>query len=194
MSPVTHTPFTDNKKIALCLLSLFVPESMLDVGCGDGGMVAIARRMLSAERVCGVDITPLHDVHLGARDVYRYHDLIQPLNIGQKFDLVTCIEVAEHLPERAAPTLCRTLGVHCRQWLVFSAAAPGQGGEGHITLKPGYWWRDILYRYGGMTYDELMTVRLKLMLQALGIPQMWIPANVQVFGVNKSQQKAAGIA
>jgi hypothetical protein len=67
-------------------------------------------------------------------------DIREPFDIGRTFDLVLCIEVAEHLPARRADSfvadLCRLGPV-----VVFSAAVPGQGGYGHVNEQwPAYWF------------------------------------------------------
>ena len=55
------------------------------------------------------------------------------------FDLVLCLEVAEHLSEHASRLLVRSLTRH-GDFIVFSAAIPNQPGENHIHCRwPDYW-------------------------------------------------------
>ncbi len=69
----------------------------------------------------------------------RQHDLNEPLDLGEKFDLVWCFEVAEHIHPRYVSALLTTLTNHGDRVLL-SAARPGQGGLGHLNeQEPGYW-------------------------------------------------------
>ncbi len=110
------------------------PESLLDVGCGNGLYPWLAQT-LGVSTVLGLDgIAPSATVF--ADESYRQVDLHEPFNIGRSFDLVTCLEVAEHLrPEATGPFLDR-VGAHARERIVFSMAEPGQPGNGHINCLP----------------------------------------------------------
>lgn len=57
------------------------------------------------------------------------------------FDLVLCLEVAEHLPESSAEALIESLCMH-GSIVVFSAALPGQGGWKHINEQPEHYWAE----------------------------------------------------
>jgi len=81
-------------------------------------------------------------------------DLSRPFSLGKRFDLVQCVEVAEHLPESSAPLLVNTLCSHS-DLILFSAAVPGQGGENHINEKPYSFWRDLFDANEYQLYDPL---------------------------------------
>jgi hypothetical protein len=73
------------------------------------------------------------------KDVLLAHDLEEELSVNRRFDLVLCLEVAEHLSPRRAPGLVSDL---CRlgDLVLFSAAVPGQGGIRHLNERwPTYW-------------------------------------------------------
>jgi hypothetical protein len=73
------------------------------------------------------------------RERFRQLDLQKPWDVGRRFDLVQSLEVAEHLPVHSAQDFIRCLCAH-GDVVLFSAAQPGQGGEGHINeRKPSYW-------------------------------------------------------
>lgn len=175
-----------------------IPESYLDLGSGTGSMVNMAQRI-------GVDATGI-DVINGPEHWFIHHDLTKPLYLEEfsdhgemmgvwkpdysvrgsseikTFDLVSCLEVAEHLPEAAADTLCDTIARHMSQGsvLVFSAASPGQGGEHHLNLQPAWYWRTKFYNRG-ISYREDYTRQLSHLWSWVAGPLQWVPANVQVF-------------
>ena len=108
------------------------------------------------------------------------HDLTLPLDLGRRFKLVPCWEVAEHLPESAADTLLDTIVRHVAEYLVFSAAARGQGGSGHINEKSASWWRRRLVTHGLRLFGP-ETNRLRRILRQVVGPCWWYARNVQVF-------------
>jgi hypothetical protein len=79
-------------------------------------------------------------------------DLTQGLGLEGRFDLVQCLEVAEHLPARIAPALIAELAARA-DVVLFSAAPLGQGGEHHVNEQPFEYWRDLWAEQGFSLYD-----------------------------------------
>jgi hypothetical protein len=79
------------------------------------------------------------------------------------YDLTMSIEVAEHMPARLHPRLIAWLVDHTRRWVVFSAAHPGQPGEGHAaeSLKSADAWRRDFVSTGRVEYDDERTRTLR---------------------------------
>lgn len=121
------------------LLELFSPQSVLDVGGGSGQWAAacISQGVSDVLTVDGPWVPPSARVIPGDR--FLEHDLTLPLSLDRTFDLALCLEAAEHLPASAAPHLVRAL-TEAAPVVVFSAALPGQGGEGHINEQPPSYW------------------------------------------------------
>lgn len=114
------------------------PGSVLDIGCGLG-VYPLFARSLGAERVLGVDDLPPTAALLDERSFQR-HDLTKPLDLGAAFDLVMCLEVAEHLSPADEQTLLASIARHARDRILFSAADLHQAGQGHINCRPiGHW-------------------------------------------------------
>lgn len=135
-----HRLYTIVPALTRCLVAGLGPfTSALDLGAG-AGCYSLALTRLGTE-TWAVELSEhapvffLDDVHT------LRHDLQRPLDLERVFDLVLCIEVAEHLPESAADTLCDTIAHHCGRLVVFTAAPPGQGGTGHINCQPPRYWR-----------------------------------------------------
>lgn len=162
-----------NERLVLALFAVFgVPGSMLDIGCGTSAMINVARKL-------GVDAI---GVDLIAREPDIVHDLREPMNLGRSFDLIVCIEVAEHVPEPDSGVFLHNVVSHVQRdgMLVFSAAPPSQPGDFHVNLKPAKWWRDAIYERG-LTYSEANTIKLRHLWQQVPMPMRWIVGNSQVF-------------
>jgi len=115
------------------------PASVLDVGCGTGAWLSVFAALGVAD-ILGVDgpWVPAAQL-LIPEDRFQRVELEKPLAFGRKFDLVLCLEVAEHLPARAADVLVESLVRH-GDVVVFSAAVPFQGGTHHVNEQwPSYW-------------------------------------------------------
>lgn len=119
--------------------SLVRPSSVVDVGCGVGTWLSQFIQC-GATDVVGVDGAYVRDDLLQIpRDRFLACDLGQPLPIRRSFDLATCLEVAEHLPQARAAGLVADL-VSLAPVILFSSAIPEQGGIGHINEQwPEYW-------------------------------------------------------
>lgn len=133
---------TSSAKIILPLvLDLINPKSVLDVGCGIGTWLSVAKDSGILD-VLGVDGDYVDRALLSKYSMeseFESHDLTQPLELDRKFDLCLCLEVAEHLSESASDLLIDTLIRHSDA-ILFSAAIPGQGGQNHLNEQwPGYW-------------------------------------------------------
>lgn len=70
---------------------------------------------------------------------------------GWGADLTVCLEVAEHLSAERGPGLIHDLG-QSAPVVAFSAAFPGQGGQGHINERPHEYWEE-LWDAEGFTVD-----------------------------------------
>ncbi len=136
--PVVHN-FTAARQVLPFILQLRQINSILDVGCGTGTWLAVAKE-LGVTEIVGVDTVKLDQADLKVPSANIINtDLTLPFSLNKRFDLVTCLEVAEHLPEHAAKTLINTLVQHS-DFILFSAALPGQGGQNHLNEQwPDYW-------------------------------------------------------
>ncbi len=164
-----------------CLYALLAllgkPGSYLDVGCGDAYFLEIMGTLIG-EEVLGVDIT-------GDSQLVRAHDLRQPLDLGNKFEMVVSLEVGEHLPPQSADTYCDTLVRHTGKWLVFSAAQIGQGGNMHINEQYlTYWLEKFLARGLSIAYPQLPQV-VSVWGSIVPKEYSWAYNNLMIFRVCK---------
>lgn len=127
------------------------PGSVLDVGCGHGFWLVVWKRLGS--EVVGLDGHHVDRSRLAeAAITFIAHDLSKPFRLGRRFDLVQCLEVAEHLPGAASDGLIDSLTAH-GDLVLFSAAPPGQSGLDHINERPYEFWRARFAARGFVALD-----------------------------------------
>lgn len=164
------------EKVVPIVSGLISPKSVLDVGCGRGTWLSVWRAQHGVERVLGVDSVSAEQLRaIPARDLIRHVDLEAGFSVGERFDLVQCLEVAEHLSPEAAPLLVKSLALH-GDVILFSAARPGDGGEHHVNEQEPEYWRDLFEDHGLRLYD---TVRPRIAGDATVDP--WYRYNTFIF-------------
>jgi SAM-dependent methyltransferase len=126
------------------LLERLSVERVIDVGCGTGAWAAVAQK--HGCDVFGVD-GHVPDLAL-LLEPYEFErvDLSANIYMCDSYDLAICLEVAEHLPEEAASYLVD--GLCGAKAVLFSAATPGQPGEGHINCQPHTYWHALFAEHG----------------------------------------------
>ncbi|MEJ1973670.1 MAG: methyltransferase domain-containing protein [Lacunisphaera sp.] len=128
------------------------PKSVLDVGCGRGLWLA-AWAQLGVTDALGLDGDYLERDRLAIPPAqFRSTDITQSFDLGQRWDLVQCLKVAEHIPPAASEVLVQNLARHGDR-ILFSAAVPGQGGHNHINERSPEYWRELFARQGYRAFD-----------------------------------------
>jgi SAM-dependent methyltransferase len=127
-------------------------QSILDVGCGRGAWLTEYQQQ-GVKDLCGVDGDYVQkETLLIPAENFHPKDIGQPFDLQRRFDLVQCLEVAEHLPSSRSETLIDNLVRHSGR-ILFSAAVPGQGGENHINEQSYEFWRAIFDKHGYKPFD-----------------------------------------
>jgi methyltransferase family protein len=128
------------------------PRSIVDVGCGIGTWLAVARSLGVSDyrgyEGAWVQGQVLADPGL----VVVAADLESPLPRDRVFDLAICLEVGEHLSEGRADSLVDDL-CFFSEHVLFGAATPGQVGTNHINLQWQSYWADKFLRRGYLPFD-----------------------------------------
>lgn len=126
------------RKLLPIIAETFGPKSYLDVGCGTATWLKTARSF-GVEEVFGVDGPWAAESLVISQDHFRAIDLNQPFDLGRKFDIAASLEVAEHVQPESADIFVENLTKHA-DLVLFGAAAPYQGGTGHVNEQwPSYW-------------------------------------------------------
>lgn len=139
-------------------MSRLNPQSMLDLGSGAG-------HYLRAFQSKGIQAVGFEASSTGVRRVGEdvlavSYDLKNPLVLSRRFDLVLCIEVAEHLPTRSSKTLVQSIAQNAKSTILFTAAPPGTPGTDHINCQPKEFW-ERLFAEEGFRIDEELTAELR---------------------------------
>jgi SAM-dependent methyltransferase len=165
-------------EVVQVLMQVFLPRKVFDVGCGSGfylkefatrGVLAVGCEG-SAEGVSRCAPPCL---------VFQW-DLRKPLLINFQFDLVLCIEVAEHLPSRFSEVLVMSVARLASEHVVFTASPPGSAGDDHINCrKPEFW--DALFNKHGFVVDKELSAILRRRFQEIDAAR-WLQLHLAVYG------------
>jgi len=133
------------------VIELLRPRRVVDVGCGDGTWLSIFEEN-GVEDILGIDGAYAKKSLRIPETQFLAADLEQPLRLRRQFDLVVSLEVAEHLPADSAETFVGSL-TSLGQFVLFSAAAPFQGGTGHLNEQWPDYWAELFGKKGYVAVD-----------------------------------------
>jgi hypothetical protein len=131
--------------IATQVVRLLGPRTACDAGCAMGILVGALREQgVDAE---GIDVSEYAIEHADPRAAghVRVGDLAAPL--GRRFDVVTCIEVLEHIEagqvEAVVANLCAATDA------ILLSSTPDEFNEGtHINVRPPSHWLSLFADHG----------------------------------------------
>lgn len=137
------------------LCKTFNIASMLDIGCGPGGMIELAQeRGLTAVGVDG-------DYSIDRHSIVHIHDFTTGpwnWNTDMKFDLAWSVEFLEHVDEKYIPYFMKSFK-RCKYALV-TAAPPGWPGHHHVNCRVQEYWKGV-FAANGFTFDNETTTAVK---------------------------------
>lgn len=128
-------------ELAYLLYNNLHPKDVIDFGCSSGIYLVYFKAM--GCQVLGID---------GASGVGKWipnefwvRDLREEMTPYSAYDLALCIETGEHIRPEFHETLVGNINAQAVFW---SAAPPGQGGEGHVGEMPKQYWIDLFAKHG----------------------------------------------
>jgi SAM-dependent methyltransferase len=174
------------------LFPLLRPRRVADIGCGVGTWMRAALD-LGAEDAIGVDGDYVDRATLVVDPaLFLPADLASqslPEILGARasgaFDLVICVEVAEHLPHTRAASFITEL-TSLADIVLFSAAVPFQYGTAHVNEQWPEYWAIHFREQGFVAFDPLRA-------HLWGDPRVewWYAQNLLVFARKGSAAEAS---
>lgn len=148
-----HAGVTHVDKGALRLFWSIGCRSLIDVGCGPGGQVALASQL--GWQAVGLD----GDYTLRrAIDCQIIDFTVEKYQSGERFDLAWCCEFVEHVEARYIGNYMPALAG--ARYLAMTHAPPGKRGHHHVNCQPAAYWKRVMARHG-LTYLPNLTRRLR---------------------------------
>ena len=131
--------------LARTLADRYRPKTVLDVGCAKGFLVENLRDL--GVEASGVDVSPyaISQIREDIRPFCRVAAGTE--SIDGTFDLITCIEVAEHMPEAEAKAMIKEICRHTDQ-VIFSSSPDDTEEPTHINLHPPEYWIELFQQEG----------------------------------------------
>lgn len=172
---------------ARAILSTLLPHlecrSMVDFGCGTGTWLWVAHSF-GVESIRGLDgdYVPPRQLMI-PQDCFCAVDLEEPVVLEKKYDLAISMEVAEHLHKESADTFVESL-CNAADTILFSAAHPGQGGDGHINEQPMTYWKSKFGKHG------FLPVEIRQLFEGNEDIESWYRENIVLY---VREAKARGV-
>ena len=113
--------------------------TMLDVGCGPGGMIDAAAAL-------GVDTLGIDGDSTITRPDVLIHDFTTGPMRTADFDLIWCVEFVEHVEAQYQDNFLATFAGG--KVLFLTAAPPGFPGWHHVNCQEPQYWIDLLGQHG----------------------------------------------
>jgi hypothetical protein len=88
------------------------------------------------------------------REYFLCRNLSEPVDLGRRFSAAICLEVAEHFEADSGKHLIQTLTKHA-DFVLFSAACPGQTGQHHVNCQWPAYWQELFNQCGYVCSDEV---------------------------------------
>lgn len=125
------------------LIERFSPKTMLDIGCGPGGMLAEA----SSNNIESVGIDGYPGKNMVKDEVIIIHDFTKGPYMHQKksYDLGWSCEFVEHVREEFQDNYMKSFSI-CNV-VAMTYAPPGKGGHHHVNCRTEEYWIDVFNGY-----------------------------------------------
>jgi GT2 family glycosyltransferase len=125
------------------------PASVLDAGCAMGFLVETLR--LRGIEAWGIDISEyaISNVHPDIQPYCKIGSVTEPPpdSFPQRYDLIVCIEILEHLEPRQAEQAVANLCQHAED-ILFSSTPFDHREVSHINVQPPEYWAELFARHG----------------------------------------------
>jgi glycosyltransferase involved in cell wall biosynthesis len=133
--------------IAEWLDAKYKPASVIDFGCSTGTYLLPWK--WKDKNVVGYENSEPAVEHRLLEEVIL-QDITRVFTKDERCELSICLEVLEHISEKHENTVIDNICVNTYDHgtILFSAAVPGQGGDGHINCRPKEYWLKKFDQHG----------------------------------------------
>ena len=166
----------DYRILASVLFNNLSFESVLDVGCAQGFL--LDPLMEYGVNIKGVELSK-DALQFTPDKVRPYIEIGDFSEAGGSYDLVCCVEVAEHIKPARSEEIVNKLGSLSKHYIYFTAAPPGQDGLGHINCRPHEEWIE-LFNQSNYVLNESITKEIRSDLEQLEYAE-WLQNNSLLF-------------
>jgi GT2 family glycosyltransferase/SAM-dependent methyltransferase len=169
--------------MAATIKRIFHPDSVIDVGCGAGTLLAQLKQ--HGLEVRGLEYSDAGIARCREKGVQvEKFDLESKEAVQGKSDITVSFEVAEHLPESLADNYIRVIS-QFSPVVIMSAATVGQGGLDHVNEQPHEYWIEKMERRG-FDYDKQCSYQVREEWAEKGVAS-WYVQNTLIFRKRNSQ-------
>jgi SAM-dependent methyltransferase len=138
------------------VIKKFKPKNLLDVGCADGFAVRwFADNGVDAHGLDGLPYNIAYARDQGTKNAF-VHDLTTGPYVHEKFDVIWCCDVVEHIAEDYLDNVMATFQQAKMVLLTNGTELHGSDGWHHITNLPDTFWIEWM-KNGGFQLDESLT-------------------------------------
>lgn len=126
-------------EMARRIVTDIAPRRVLDAGCALGLLVETLRGR--GVEAFGLDVSSyaIEHVHEPVRRFCRHGSIVE--EIGDRYDLILCIEVLEHVPARDADAAVANLCRHTDD-VLFSSSPIDFREPTHVNVRPPEYWAE----------------------------------------------------
>ena len=135
------------------LIEYYQISSMLDIGCGPGGMVELAKsKGLGAKGIDG-DFT----INFANPEDFIVHDFTTgPIIVKDDYDLVWCCAFNEHVEEQYVSNFMCAI----EKGKIVVMTYYELPGHNHVNCQPAEYWITVMNNYG-FKYDQQLTDKIR---------------------------------
>lgn len=131
--------------IAREIFRAYCPQYAMDIGCAFGYLVE--RLRVRGIEAWGID-TSEYALSQATDKVRKFLDLASGADpLPRRYDLITCIEVVEHMPPEMALATIENICTHADS-VLFSSTPDDIYTETHINVQPADHWMTTFAKYG----------------------------------------------
>ena len=146
------------------------PQNVLDAGCAWAFLVeSLWDRGVES---WGIDISPyaISKIRPDMENYCKVSSLTDP--IEDRYDLITCIEVLEHMPEKQARDAIKNL-TSASNTILFSSTPKDFDEPTHCNVKPTIYWLKLFAEYNfspDLTYDASFLTKHAILFKKTSSP------------------------